>query len=734
MHKRRKNFVHLDFALLLHFCGYLSCLFRCRGWFFGALLFGLPVTAVISQTDNPAPLKIFVRQFEFEGNRRYTAEDLSKVLESFSGREVTGEELELARAKVAQFYLESGFASSEVALPDQDPSGGVIRFRIVEDKTAALPPEEMPVLPDEMTLLPGELEFEAVREPAIGELPSYRLRLAQEAMQPVLPPLQSWLSNIPALPTVSVFVKRFEFRGNTAFSDGELGKLLKSYTGREVTSEELENARTKITELYVEAGYISSGAVLPEQDFTDGVIRFEVVEGTMSEVRVRGTKWFRPEYFETRLRGMAGTPVDVNQLKTGLQILRQNPTVTRINAELEPGIRPGETILDMAIKDEHPFRAGIVFSNARPPSVGEGIGDLYFSDLNLTGFNDPLHLHWGIMEWDTDGRFNYAGFNNLGGSYEYPFTPWDTRIGVHASKSNTNIIDETFAELGINSESYEYGFYLTQPIYETLRNSLLVSLAADREHSRTFLLGEPFSLSAGARDGESDVFALRFGVEWTNRSQVHVLTLRSTFNVGLHAFGSTEADPQAAATVVGGPVGIEEIPDSQFFSWLGQGQLVWRPFEPETDAEKEKRWWMNAFHGTSVILRGNVQISNDPLMSLEQFSIGGIESVRGYRENQLLRDNGLFASAEVNFPIWMTKDLTPIVSLVGFFDYGAGWNVTNRNEDFQEIYSAGTGVLLNAAEYVQGRLYWGHPFVELNEENDSLQDYGIFFELSFNAF
>ena len=401
-------------------------------------------------------------------------------------------------------------------------------------------------------------------------------------------------------------------------------------------------------------------------------------------------------------------------------------------------MKPGESILDVAVKDEQPFRGGFTISNSRPPSVSEGLGELYLTDLNLTGFNDPIDLRWGLVRWTKEGEVEYADFDNVSGSYEFPVTPWDTTLVVHAGKSDSSIIDETFAALGIASQSTDFGLILRQPIYKTLNNSLIMSVAADRKHSQTFLLGRPFTLSPGAFEGETDVFATRLALDWVNRSQVHVLALHAGFSLGIYGLGSTRADPAnagGATSGAGGAQGFEpEIPDSKFFSWLGQAQYIRRIFDTETLRKKPDTNGWNLLRETLLVLRLNAQFTDEPLLSLEQFSIGGMQSVRAYRENQLLRDNGVFASAELRIPVWLAKDKTPIVSIAPFFDWGAGWNVNKIDDNYKAIYSAGVGLLVNATRHTQLTFYWGHPFVDFHEQKVSLQDYGIHFAVSINAF
>jgi hemolysin activation/secretion protein len=590
----------------------------------------------------------------------------------------------------------------------------------------------LPVLPEEMPLLPGELRLRPLEEKR-RELPSYKLHLAQDAMRPVLPPLEKPMAGNSLAASVKVKVKKFEFEGNHVFSSRQLAKVVASYSGREITSEELEEARVMLTKHYVDAGYITSGALLPDQNVASGVIKFQIVEGRLKEVDLRGNYWFRSWWLRNQLRLAAGQPVNFNDLKTGLQLLRQNQTISRVNAELQPGAQPGESILDAIVKDEQPFRLGFTVANTRPPSVGEGIGEIYLTDLNLTGNNDPIDLHWGLVTWTKEGDVNYADFDNISGTYEFPVSPWDTTLQVHGSKYNSSIIDETFAALGITSRTTQYGLTLRQPLYKTLQDTVVVSLTADREHSETFLLGQPFTLSPGAINGESDVFATRLALDWTNRSQVHVLAFRSVFNLGLYGFGSTRASAASADSLAGEGVN-PEVPDSKFFSWVGQGQYVRRIFDIPAFRDKPDTTEWNLLRETLLVLRVNAQLSDRPLLALEQFSIGGMQSVRGYRENQLLRDDGVFASAEVRVPVWLAKDKTPIVSVAPFFDFGDGWDSDSADKDYQAIYSVGVGLLVNATKHAQIAIYWGHPFVNFHEEKTSLQDYGFHFTVSVNAF
>src|SRR5262245_55637742 len=107
----------------------------------------------------------------------------------------------------------------------------------------------------------------------------------QPATAQVLPPPPAKLTK-----PVKVFVREFRFEGNTVFTKAELAKVTESFTNREITSDELEEARRAVTMYYINHGYVNSGAIIPDQDLANGVILMRITEGVLSKIVVRGNK------------------------------------------------------------------------------------------------------------------------------------------------------------------------------------------------------------------------------------------------------------------------------------------------------------------------------------------------------------------------------------------------------------------------------------------------------------
>lgn len=499
-----------------------------------------------------------------------------------------------------------------------------------------------------------------------------------------------------------LFVKGFHFEGNSVFSTEELAKVTESYTNREITSGELEEARRAVTLHYVSHGCLNSGAVLPDQIPTNGVVTMRIIEGKVSRIEVRGNHWLRDSFITSRIERWDGPPLNVNELTDGLQLLRQNPNIRQINGELKPGTAPGEGVLDARVVDQQPFRVGLQADNHRPPSVGAEQILLLLSDLNLTGNSDALNIRYGIANSGA-GSFDFSGLDNIEGRYTLPLNRYDTTIGFLGSRLDTSIVEEQFVDLDIASETTTYGVFLRQPFFQTANHEAAFVVAFDRRQNDTELLGVPFNISPGAVNGRTIVSVLRLSQEWISRSQNEVLALRSTFNIGLDVFDATHSGNE---------------PDGQFFSWLGQAQYVRRLFNTQNQ----------------LILRVTGQWTDEPLLALEQISVGGVETVRGYRETSLVRDRGIVSSVEVRVPVLFNKSGAGIVHVAPFFDFGGAWNIRN-SPDPTTLYSTGLGLLIAPNKHLNAQLYWGYRLRHVGTPDDKdIQDLGLHFRVNFEVF
>jgi hemolysin activation/secretion protein len=501
-----------------------------------------------------------------------------------------------------------------------------------------------------------------------------------------------------ARPSAPVKDRGFElqgvaFEGNTVFPNQVLEEEAKAFLGW-VTLADLEELRYRLTRYYTDRGYINSGVLLkPGQKIEDGVVLFQVMEGRLDEIQVGGTGGLRSDYVRDRIWPNTEQPFEIHSLQEQFQLLLQDPLIERMDGKLRPGATPGSAILDVDVSRARPWDLTLGVDNHHPPSTGAERAFATGVVRNLTGKGDYLALAVGFSDGAQDGSAIYT----------IPLNARNSRFWLRFDTSDSSVVEEPLEDLDIESETETLELGLIYPIHRSLRRSVSLGFALAWRENETFLLDEPFSFSSEADEGETTVTVLRLTQELTDRTPEQAFALRSSFSFGLDAFGST--------------IHSDDRPDSRFVAWLGQAQYARR-----LDSR-----------GTRLILRGDVQIASDDLPSLERFAVGGARTVRGYRENELVRDNGLVLSAELRYPLKLddsTGQSNNSLEVALFTDHGAAWN-KGDNRDY--LHSAGLGLLWRYKQSYEAELYIAHDIEKVEKKEDyNLQDDGVHFRLAIN--
>jgi hemolysin activation/secretion protein len=510
----------------------------------------------------------------------------------------------------------------------------------------------------------------------------------------VLPPVAAPSTGTDTREGVQVFVRRFRFSGNTVITGAELKALTSAYPGRWLSSRELVEVKDVITTEYVRRGYISSGAFIPDQRVSDGVIDIQVEEGMLGKIEVTSDGRLHERFLTERLEEAQGTPLNIGALQQRLQLLQRKPQIDAINAVLLPGRRRGESVLQMQVTEARPWYLTLKANNHNSPSLGaEGV-ELDAGHYNVSGHGDSL----GIQYLHTGGLDDFYGF------YSLPLDASDTTLQLLYEKTRAEIIEEPFDILDIENDYESYAVGVSRPLFRKPDEHLMLGLLLEYRHSESALLNVPFPFFAGSDNGSNTLSVLRFSQEWLQRSPTRVLALRSVFSQGLDLFG--------ASTGSGSP-------DTRFLAWLGQFQ------------------WTQRLSGSEaqMLFRLDAQLSRDALLPMEKFVVGGRETVRGYRENQLVRDNGVVASLEFRIPLLRAADGNPVFQLAPFIDYGNAWESDGPTQSPRHIASAGLGLLWDPLDRLHLEVYAAAAFrnIEHGIGSHDLQDDGIYLEIEYKA-
>ncbi|GFE71822.1 ShlB/FhaC/HecB family hemolysin secretion/activation protein [Chroococcus sp. FPU101] len=487
-------------------------------------------------------------------------------------------------------------------------------------------------------------------------------------------------------------IRSIEILGSSIFTQEQLQEVVKDLIGLEATSENLLAIRSAITQLYVSKGFNSTAAFLaPEVDISQGNITIQIVEGVIEQVEIIGTKKLRRGYILNRLPSLGEVPLNERELYRELQLLAIDPLVKKLNAELSPGSSDGLSILTLSIEEEDSFKVGVLLNNGRSPAVGSFQRVIQIGESSLFGGGESL----SVTYQNTDGS------NGVGVGFSVPVNAKNGRIGLAYNYQSNNLIEDPVNILDLETEAQNYEIGFRQPILKTLNQEFSLGLTFNRTESSSFFGGERFRISPGQDEfGRTRTSALRFSQDYLFRSFNEVFAISSQFNFGVEVFEITKK--------------LE--PDSQFFSWQFQTYYT-RLFAPDL----------------SLILRTNLQIANQPLVSDEQFRLGGIESVRGYRQDLSISDNGFFGSAELRIPVVRIPQVNGVLHVAPFVDGGVGWNNGDRFSPIASgLASVGIGLVyemgdLGLAGDLAASVYYGVPLIRVNR----VEDYGnsIYFSI-----
>jgi hemolysin activation/secretion protein len=503
------------------------------------------------------------------------------------------------------------------------------------------------------------------------------------------------LPKIPDTSTVApqrenIYIAQYQFQGNTVFDESQLQTLTIPYRDRTVRIDELEDLRQQITHFYIDHGYINSGARILPNALKEGVLTFDIVEGKLDDVQIQGQERLNENYIKNRL--LNDEPLNINDVKEKFQLLLTDPLISSMQGSLLPSAQSNRSILSIDVIRARPYQVTFFGNNYRPPSVGGEGGGVSSWVSNLTGLGDTLNFTFQASE----------GTRLYSGGWSMPISDKGTLAYFNFTEGDSWVMESPADNTDITSKVHNIEGGISHPLIENLQRKLTIGSSFAVRQNDTRLLGNSFSFNEGVNSGHTQATVVRFYQEHIERREAQVLALRSTFSVGLNALGST---PQID----------RNKPSSEFFAWLGQGQYAHQVLD----------------NGSQIVLRGHVQVSNSSLLPIEQIAVGGINTVRGYRENELVRDEGFSNSVEFHYPLVGEPNAKQVLSLVPFVDYGGAWN---RNQSARYLLSTGLGLNWKFDQF-NAEFYWAHKLnaPEINQHHD-LQDEGIHFQLKLDAF
>lgn len=434
-------------------------------------------------------------------------------------------------------------------------------------------------------------------------------------------------------------VNALEFVGNTVYSTQTLKRLTERYIDLQLNLYDLTRAADVVTRFYRESGYPVARAVLPAQKVEKGIVRVEVIEGRVGEVRFEGARRYTPEMLRGRLAALVpGNLITTAGMERDMLLLNDLPGLTA-RAVLEAGKAFGTT--DVTIQLEERIASTFLWpNNFGRKEIGQWRMDAGGALNNILGLGDRLSI---------SGTYSEHGLLKYGrAAYSVPISPQGTVLEAAYSSSDYRL-REDLAPLNINGEAENAELTLTHPLWRTRARTLLLNIGARNTRTRQNTLG--------VQVFDTSIDLLNFGLSYNQIGDDSSLTTASaqiSTNFKANEFGiRQDAEKFKMVLDFSQLRGVTR-------EWDGYGRIVYA-------------------------------YSPDPLPDSEKFSIGGPGSVRGYRAAEVRGDGGVLLNAEARHPFNLGNRLG-ILSF--FYDLGIARFKANplQVDGTLTIQSVGAGV------------------------------------------
>jgi len=485
----------------------------------------------------------------------------------------------------------------------------------------------------------------------------------------------------PVPPTAATgakfLVKDVRFLGNHSIPSSELEPFVASLRNRDVTLGEIETAVSQIKKHYRAQGYVGAYAYVPPQQMREGVLKIDVLEGRLGEVKIGPTKFFGADALQERFRVKPGDVLTHESLRRDIARLNKHPDI-QASAVLEPGKTTGAADVAIEVKEEFPFHLTGSVNNTGTKNTGKERYGVNASHTNVTGHLDELGAN---VQW---GEHSTA----VGGSYSLPVFPkHGTKVGYSAAYAEVEIAGN-FAPLQAEGDAFTQSAYISQPVYESRHLDASVQIGLDVKDIENRLLG--------FTSGRDKLSILKGAIELEQSDGGGKTIILNSAHLGLENFlgSGPEVDPLASRLGTG----------SEFFIYRG----LFLRFQSLFDD------WL-----ASLKIAG--QLTGDSLAPSEQFRLGGARSVRGYPEGEYLADYGVTASVDVYVPLFFIPEglkvpfredsIASKIQLIGFADVGSGILNEPQSGEFKRknLAGIGTGMRIHLYDQVYGRVEWGFP-------------------------
>lgn len=432
--------------------------------------------------------------------------------------------------------------------------------------------------------------------------------------------------------------------------------IKKKYEGQLLSVNDIYGILDTLNAEYLLKGYIAARAYLPEQDVSKGLLVISLLEGRVDAFTISDNKHTRDSYLRRYISFCPCEVIQADTLQKGiLEFNAANDAKTRLT--LAPGRVYGTTDVNVVLDEPPTFSLVGFMDNAGQRETGLIRYGVYGTARSLTGYRDILSL---------GGMFS-SGSNSAFASYEIPEPFFNSRIGLSFDYSDTEIVRGSMEPLDITGDFYNLSLYFKKPFL------VRVNTISNARFSVSKKQGANYISDNKTQENKTDTLSLSLdNIIMFNRGYLFNM---ASATAGLQMFG-----------------GENNFVNANYYG--------------------EAQYNLSRFFGLNLKVKGQKKIQGE-VPSSEQMQLGGVNTVRGYREGMLSTDNGIDAMGEFQYNMLFLNQLKPIdyAQTFVFLDFGRVFpssHIYYPTGYQKSLASTGVGLRMGFLKHFEGSVSVAH--------------------------
>jgi hemolysin activation/secretion protein len=439
----------------------------------------------------------------------------------------------------------------------------------------------------------------------------------------------------PAVPATSVdalcfTINTIRLKGADSLAVAQRDALIKPFLGQCLGVAQLNGILKVITDHYLEKGWVTTRAYLPQQDLSDGDLEVVVVEGRLESLKADEASGLSRRALAWTFPGREGQLLNLRDVEQLLDQLNRLPS-NQAKMELTPGQVVGGSDVLVKNSPQKPWRASLARHNDGQKSTGEQQAGVGFDWDSPLGLADQLILRGGH---DVVSDHQNASKNGML-AYSLPWGWWTFNYSYSQSEYRS-VAQASGVDFQQTGDSQSHQLRAERVIHRDALSKTSINTGLAYLRTNNYIEDSKLALSSN-RLSEA-----QFGINHGRRVGSAFVNIDLGMQQGIGAFdaqGSGRRGPGEA--------------DARYRKYTGTISYL-QPFE----------LWDEKLTFTSL---ATGQRSEDVLFSPQRLSLGGSASVRGYKDQFLAGDSGGYWRNELRLARPVSLEwLRPV-----FTEYGA---------------------------------------------------------------